>query len=141
MALIKCPECGKKISDKSNVCINCGCPIKKQNLSIINGTEYNLSFLLDETYPEIAKINDLIKLTNGSLSEINKIVKEIEITKKIPSVINIPSVNDKIKESNIPHCPKCGSTNIQMVPRKWSLLTGFMTNKTDRVCVNCKHKF
>lgn len=38
-------------------------------------------------------------------------------------------------------CPKCGSTNIQIVPRKWSLLTGFMTNKTDRVCVNCKHKF
>ena len=38
-------------------------------------------------------------------------------------------------------CPKCGSTNIQIVPRKWSLLTGFLTNKTDRVCVNCKHKF
>lgn len=44
-------------------------------------------------------------------------------------------------QSNIPRCPKCGSTNIQIVPRKWSLLTGFLTNKTDRVCVNCKHKF
>ena len=27
MALIKCPECGKEISDKSNACIHCGCPI------------------------------------------------------------------------------------------------------------------
>lgn len=27
MALIKCPECGKEISDKSQVCINCGYPI------------------------------------------------------------------------------------------------------------------
>lgn len=38
-------------------------------------------------------------------------------------------------------CPKCGFTQIQMVPRKWSLMTGFFTNKVDRVCVNCKHKF
>lgn len=44
------------------------------------------------------------------------------------------------EEKNV-KCPKCGSTNIQIVPRKWSLLTGFLTNKTDRVCVNCKHKF
>lgn len=38
-------------------------------------------------------------------------------------------------------CSKCGSTQIQGVTRKWSLLTGFFTNKIDRVCLNCKHKF
>lgn len=38
-------------------------------------------------------------------------------------------------------CPKCGSTQIQIVPRKWSLMTGIFTNKVDRVCVNCKCKF
>lgn len=27
MALIKCPECGKEISDKAVACPNCGCPI------------------------------------------------------------------------------------------------------------------
>ena len=27
MALIKCPECGKEISDRAQACINCGCPI------------------------------------------------------------------------------------------------------------------
>lgn len=26
MALIKCPECGKEISDKAPTCPNCGCP-------------------------------------------------------------------------------------------------------------------
>lgn len=26
MALIKCPECGKEISDKATSCPNCGCP-------------------------------------------------------------------------------------------------------------------
>ena len=27
MALIKCPECGKEISDKATCCIHCGCPM------------------------------------------------------------------------------------------------------------------
>lgn len=30
MALIKCPECGKEISDKTSSCPNCGYPIKKK---------------------------------------------------------------------------------------------------------------
>lgn len=46
------------------------------------------------------------------------------------------------REANAPvTCPKCGSTQIQAVPRKWSLLTGFMTNKIDRVCLKCKHRW
>ena len=39
------------------------------------------------------------------------------------------------------HCPKCGSTQIQAVNKKWSPLTGFLTNKVDRVCLGCKNKF
>lgn len=27
MALIKCPECEREISDKAKVCVHCGCPI------------------------------------------------------------------------------------------------------------------
>lgn len=29
MALIRCPECGKEISDKASNCINCGCPLSE----------------------------------------------------------------------------------------------------------------
>lgn len=28
MALIQCPECGKKVSDKAPTCPNCGAPIR-----------------------------------------------------------------------------------------------------------------
>lgn len=35
MALIKCPECGKEISDKAEACPNCGCPINN-NSSPVN---------------------------------------------------------------------------------------------------------
>lgn len=34
MALIKCPECGKQISDRAASCPNCGCPIGNAPTSI-----------------------------------------------------------------------------------------------------------
>jgi len=36
MALIKCDDCSKEISDKSSVCIHCGCPVKKTDESVIS---------------------------------------------------------------------------------------------------------
>lgn len=38
-------------------------------------------------------------------------------------------------------CPFCGSKQIQAVPRRWSITTGLLTNKIDRVCLRCKRKF
>lgn len=34
MAIIKCPECGKGISDKAKECINCGCPIGQKEIKV-----------------------------------------------------------------------------------------------------------
>ncbi|MDD6070150.1 MAG: zinc-ribbon domain-containing protein, partial [Clostridiales bacterium] len=47
MALIKCPECGKEISDKSSQCNHCGYPLKQLNNTIceINGIKYDLKDL------------------------------------------------------------------------------------------------
>lgn len=50
-----------------------------------------------------------------------------------------PLVNDN--SPDIVQCPRCKSTQIQMVPRKFSLLTGFATNRIDRVCVRCQKRF
>lgn len=33
MALIKCPECGKEISDRAASCPNCGCPVSEMTTS------------------------------------------------------------------------------------------------------------
>lgn len=139
--LIKCPECNREISDKSKICIHCGCPIQEnKNLCLVNGREYDLSFLLDDT-EYIDKLVKFVQITDcyfgDSGDEIEKIIKN----GTIPKILNIKTNEEFKKEQNQVHCPKCGSTNIQIVPRKWSLLTGFMTNKTDRVCVNCKYKF
>ncbi|MBQ8183157.1 MAG: zinc ribbon domain-containing protein [Clostridia bacterium] len=46
MALIKCMDCGKEISDKAKTCPNCGCPVvvetenPKEENSVVNENEY-----------------------------------------------------------------------------------------------------
>lgn len=35
MALIKCPECGKEISDKAIACPECGCPMNDQKPVVV----------------------------------------------------------------------------------------------------------
>lgn len=54
---------------------------------------------------------------------------------------NSPLINSDSANNDKVRCPRCRSTEIQLVPRKFSLLTGFATNKFDRVCVRCKHRF
>lgn len=51
------------------------------------------------------------------------------------------NLNKNLKSEGRVVCPNCGSTQIQLVNKKWSLMTGFFTNKVDRVCVACKKKF
>ena len=34
MALINCPECGKEVSDKANICIHCGFPLQEYLLEM-----------------------------------------------------------------------------------------------------------
>ncbi|MGM9874855.1 MAG: zinc ribbon domain-containing protein [Bacilli bacterium] len=41
MALIKCAECGKEISDKATTCIHCGCPIEKELICNECGNKLN----------------------------------------------------------------------------------------------------
>lgn len=47
MALIKCRECGKEISDTADRCIHCGCPLRNENthVSVSNFYIWLLAFL------------------------------------------------------------------------------------------------
>ena len=47
---------------------------------------------------------------------------------------------DSPKQSNVPKCPMCGSTNITTGQRGYSFWTGFLgSNKTVNRCSNCGH--
>lgn len=45
MSLIKCPECKKKISNKAEHCVKCGCPIKKSMRNLNEITIENLNII------------------------------------------------------------------------------------------------
>lgn len=42
MALIKCPECGKEVSDKSDKCVNCGYPLSEKTISYKDAKEHDV---------------------------------------------------------------------------------------------------
>lgn len=60
MALIKCPECGKDISDKAKVCIHCGYPLDEEEDVSITDFHLRKTSLIDEDtlIGEIRKIRD-----------------------------------------------------------------------------------
>ena len=186
MALIKCPECGKEVSSRAEVCIHCGYPLseiynenKQEVFQILNLriNEYNskknqwvvcgesnitdikegdsIDFLdandnVIETYDidTVSVINEntfLLIFKNVNDIRLNSAKAIIKSGNKLNHAIrmSVPTLTrpSHIIEEKQVKCPKCGSTQIQIVPRKWTLSTGFLTNKVDRVCMNCKHKF
>lgn len=150
--LIECPECKNCISDKSEVCIHCGYPLKQENNNIcnINGTNYDLTKELEllvktDFMQGLRNLREIYGLNLADATTLGNIIKS---SKQIPLEYNSSHIEEyraQLKEkedkSNTVKCPKCHSTQIQIVPRKWSPLTGIFTNKVDRVCVKCKHKF
>lgn len=61
MALIKCPECGKEISDQAENCPNCGYPIKNQSTNNVNNNQQNSNKLNDsqKTIVALNKKNEI----------------------------------------------------------------------------------
>lgn len=135
--LIKCPECNKEISDKSKVCINCGYPIQQSNMCSVNGKEYDLTFLLDESYSILFKVRDMIQISNSDISHVKPEVEKIIQSKQIPDFLNFPTVQNKDLKI---HCPKCGSKSIATGARGVNLTFGLIgASKTVNRCANCGH--
>lgn len=167
MALITCSECGKEISDKANVCVHCGCPIKSIDRDISNQYVCEIAgekFDLQSSYKIIGRgkykegyldLHKVIgnKMSMGNLYNLMEYIKfydEIPVRYEVREysrdeekefVKEMMLMKNEVLSKNPIECPKCGSTQIQAVPRKWSLVTGLLTNKVDRVCLNCKYKF
>lgn len=155
MALINCPECGKEISDKSEICIQCGFPLKEKNMCYINGTKYDLSFVFKYKYNErtvpMKKIMDLTGCTlNASAKAVNDMFKTgtipesliLEVKKTTQQQSAKQVAEQKSNTSNQITCPKCGSTNITEGTRGFTLTTGFIgSGKFRYVCKKCGNKW
>lgn len=145
MALIKCPECGKEISDKSSSCIFCGYPIDELLNSIckINGVEFDLSSY-KEKIDSSNQNEDILseieyelfdKIETITIDESEELLNIMLTTNRVPK-----SFNSHHTSALLPHCPRCGSTSISTGSRGWKWTTGFIgSGKTVNRCANCGH--
>ena len=134
MALIKCPECGKEISDKSEKCIHCGYPLQseKNNYFTAGGVKLEKSYFINQAIPVGDRIDELRAKTGIDFIEAKKQIKQLELEAGIV----------KTPQKNIVRCPNCGSTAIQTVNRGYSVLWGFLGSGSPRnVCQKCGHKW
>lgn len=137
MALIKCPECGKEISDKSDKCIHCGFPLRSTPIiqENINGKYYDVTFLRDTNIPLIRKVKKLNELTNCGLVQAKEIAQKYHIEQE-------SSKSKEESNKDVIHCPKCNSTSIQTINRGYSFWTGFLGSGSPRnVCQKCGYKW
>jgi len=90
MSLIKCPECGKEISDKALQCIHCGFPIdnktetttdKSEDFVMVGEVEYDISGVIKliKKGDKIGAIKKMHEITNVGFVEARKIVDKIYI--------------------------------------------------------------
>ncbi len=111
MALIKCPECGREVSDKAQACIHCGCPL-------------NDEIDMKSMYNKVCPVCGLER--EGS--ELKCRFCKLEFSK----IQNI-----KLDTSRV-YCPRCKSTSITTGARGFSFLSGFIgSNKTVNRCAKC----
>lgn len=131
MAMIKCTECGKEVSDKAEKCPNCGCPSDEwnKNLELNNSKEkeiYEIIERISSKYnpkEKIKIIKDLRIETGMGLKESESAVENYLLSENLEEFIekfslkNIdkPEFNGIYKYTIIGRievrCPRCRSEN------------------------------
>ena len=152
MALILCPECNKEVSDKAEVCIHCGYPLRN-TVCMINGNKYDLSFVFttvnaDPENDRIIKKGYIRKAIqkNGydvGLRNPGELIDQILKTGVIPKSFEWPYPEDIEYLNSAITCPTCNSTNVAKIgagERAASIgLLGIFSQKINKTfkCNNC----
>ena len=120
-----CPRCGR-ICMKIKVCDECGCNMiiteYTQEDYLNNYIEYGKEFK-NKLYNEYCYSNPLFSSYQFD--------KRQQAEDKLYAIPQNPSGK---------RCPKCGNTEFTPVRKKYSLLTGFLTNKVELICNKCGTK-
>lgn len=127
MALIECPECGKNISDKAEICIGCGFPIKEHlnqvELERVEEEKVKREFFCDACNQQNEIGSDYCVYCGNRLTQYNKTssaTKEGTISKECytPASYDIEEkqFNGIYKYTLFGgkqevYCPRCGSEN------------------------------
>lgn len=126
MSLIKCPECGKEVSDKCKTCIHCGYPLINTSC-IINGKCYDFSdelpMLLSDDY--LPGIGNIRRKTSLTLYDACNLVEQIRDKKEIPQTFTskypledrekLYGGQDNLIAQQSITCPYCKSTDVKKI--------------------------
>ncbi len=167
MALIKCPECGKDISDKSKVCIHCGYPLEEEQSEEVRyctscGTKNSIH---DKNCISCGKSfieNNNQKATNTSISvperkDVMGFASSTPVVKNPQPINHSQSVFVSNADENVARCPRCNSTSLSAGKKGFGygkavagavlvggiglLAGGIGANKTVITCLKCGYKF
>ncbi len=137
--LIRCPECGEKISDKCVYCVHCGYPYRelsevksqKVNICIIDGIEFDLTkpYVMTMRFKknQIGKVTDIIKeiVAITSIRNASDLYTEMFNSEKVPrrwmdvapQKESTPAVVVQQPQVGVVTCPYCHSTNVKRIGR------------------------
>lgn len=166
--LIPCPDCGKQVSRRAIVCIHCGCPLDAVEINTapkfygvkriddrrVTGkaaTFISRAWVINERATGVKDL-DIIALgitkeraellldylvSNGGTGEIVEDTKCAQENKEMTRYIDV-NINP-----NAPvMCPRCGSTQVIIGQRGYSMLTGFLgSQKTTNRCGKCGYSW
>lgn len=125
-----CPRCGRIYftENSDNNCDNCGC-----NMILTEFTsDYYMTIDIDD--------NKLKEFKNKLYNEhcyLNPLFSSYQFDKRQQAEDQTHFVP---QDPNTKRCPKCGNTEFTPVRKKYSLLTGFLTNKVELICNRCGAK-
>lgn len=126
-----CKNCGKEIQNDMVFCPVCGTKLKKETYSKQNNLFKICPKCKKQYLYDIDHCSECGYSTDSYKQKIKNLAYEFN---------NDADKKNKHQPSNIPKCPKCGSTAITVGQRGYTLLTGFLgSNKTVNRCANCGH--
>lgn len=162
--LISCPDCGKQVSRRASVCIHCGCPISADEINaapkfygvkrisdkwvmgkaatfisrawVINGQATgikDLDIIASGITKERAELLLNYLISNRGEGEIFEDTNCTQENKEMTRYIDV-NINP-----NAPvMCPRCGSTQVVIGQRGYSVVSGFLgSQKTTNRCGKC----
>lgn len=124
MALIKCPECNKDVSDKANACIHCGFPLSTINNSVSYSSELKEHRLVIESIPngsqkQNSAIEIICEITGMNWDKAKNLVeKEVVIVKENISLSEAKTLAERFAKINVNF-----ATYHNSVPRSSGVLT------------------
>lgn len=141
MALIKCRECGKEISDKAEICVNCGNPIQKAIREEKNKYKKPFNELSKREKQLVSK--QAVKDTTYIMFNVAIIILMIFVVILLPNLIslfiNIPLLIISVIVNNI-LIKKYYNENLFLADKEYNIKEQELSLKKDKIVIDSKKR-